>query len=950
MDKFSFLGNSEIDYIDELYQSYKKDPYSVEETWRTFFQGFDFASANFPIKQESSESLPASESMSKEFNVMNLIQAYRQRGHLFTKTNPVRTRRKYFPTLDIENFDLAESDLETPFHAGKEIGIGVAKLKDIVAHLQDTYCKSVGAEYVFVRHPQMLRWLQKKMESSKNTPQFTDEQRKHIYYHLRMAVGFENYIHKKFVGQKRFSLEGAETLIPALDAMIERGAELGVQEFIFGMAHRGRLNVLANILEKPYENIFKEFVGEEYEEDIALGDVKYHLGYGNTVKTDDGSEVKLHLAPNPSHLETVGAVVQGISRSKIDNDYEGNQDRLVPVVIHGDAAIAGQGIVYEIIQMSQLKGYKTGGTIHLVINNQVGFTTNYLDARSSTYCTDVAKVTRCPVFHVNGDDVEALIFTIKMAMEYRQEFNTDVFIDILSYRKYGHNEGDEPRFTQPILYKEIAKHKNPRDIYAAHLIEKGIYSQSDVKTINSDYNKLLDDKFELSKTFDKVIIQPFLDNYYKGIRYSVESDFESSPETGVNKKTLLSLADNFTSLPGDLKFFKKIGKLMGDRKKMVENDQLDWAMGEMLAYSSLLTEGNSVRISGQDSERGTFSHRHAALVIEDSDKKYFPLKNLSEDQAPFHVYNSSLSEYGVLGYEYGYALAHPSGLTIWEAQFGDFHNVAQAVIDQYISAAEDKWGIKNGLVMYLPHGYEGQGAEHSSARMERFLTLCAHNNMQISNPTTPANLFHMLRRQVKRDIRVPLICFSPKSLLRHPACVSSMDEMAKGKFQELIDDKNVISEEVRRVVFCTGKVYFDLLAQKEKLNAQDIALVRMEQLYPFPHQQVDKVLERYPNAILHLWVQEEPENMGAWTFMNYNFRNKEVKLVPVARQASGSPATGLSKIHMLGQSEIINKVFRKCDCDRKLKYCGLQCVEGSSHEEILQTHEYFEEKKSKLLM
>jgi 2-oxoglutarate dehydrogenase E1 component len=950
MDKFSFLGNSEIEYIDELYQSYKKDPDSVEDTWRTFFQGFDFASANFPVKQQSTNNLPASESMSKEFNVMNLIQAYRQRGHLFTKTNPVRTRRKYFPTLDIENFDLAESDLETSFHAGKEIGIGIAKLKDIVAHLQETYCKSVGAEYVFVRHPQMLRWLQKKMESSKNTPQFNDEQRKHIYYHLKMAVGFENYIHKKFVGQKRFSLEGAETLIPALDAMIERGAELGVQEFIFGMAHRGRLNVLANILEKPYENIFKEFVGEEYEEDIALGDVKYHLGFGNTVKTDDGSEVKLHLAPNPSHLETVGAVVQGISRSKIDNDYAGDQDKLVPVVIHGDAAIAGQGIVYETIQMSQLKGYKTGGTIHLVINNQVGFTTNYLDARSSTYCTDVAKVTRCPVFHANGDDVEALIFTIKMAMEYRQEFNTDVFIDILSYRKYGHNEGDEPRFTQPILYKEIAKHKNPRDIYADHLIAKGVYTQSEIKTINSDYNKLLDDKFELSKTFDKVIIQPFLGNYYKGIRYSNDSDFESSPETGVNKKTLLDLADNFTSLPQDLKFFKKIGKLMTDRRKMVENDQLDWAMGEMLAYSSLLTEGNSVRISGQDSERGTFSHRHAALVIEDTDKKYFPLKNLDENQAPFHIYNSSLSEYGVLGYEYGYALAHPSGLTIWEAQFGDFHNVAQAVIDQYISAAEDKWGIKNGLVMYLPHGYEGQGAEHSSARMERFLTLCAHNNMQITNPTTPANLFHMLRRQVKRDIRVPLICFSPKSLLRHPACVSSIDELAKGKFQEVIDDHNVISEEVRRVVFCTGKVYFDLLAQKEKLNAQDIALVRMEQLYPFPHKQVDLVLERYPNAILHLWVQEEPENMGAWQFINYNFRDKEIKMIPVARQASGSPATGLAKIHMLGQNEIINKVFRKCDCDRKLKYCGLQCVEGSSHEEILQTHEYFEEKKSKLLM
>ncbi|WP_321321292.1 2-oxoglutarate dehydrogenase E1 component [Labilibaculum sp.] len=951
MDKFSFLGNSEIEYIDQLYQSYKNDPESVEESWRRFFQGFDFATAKFPIKEQAAnENIPATNSMSKEFNVMNLIQAYRQRGHLFTKTNPVRTRRKYFPTLDIENFDLSESDLETVFHAGTEIGLGASKLKDIVSHLQETYCKSVGAEYVFVRHPQMMKWLQNKMEGTKNTPNFNDEQRKHIYYHLKLAVGFENYIHKKFVGQKRFSLEGTETLIPALDAMIERGAELGVQEFIFGMAHRGRLNVLANILEKPYANIFKEFMGEEFEEDIALGDVKYHLGYGNTVKTDDESKVKLHLAPNPSHLETVGAVVEGISRSKIDNDYAGDQDKLVPVVIHGDAAIAAQGIVYETIQMSQLTGYKTGGTIHLVINNQVGFTTNYLDARSSTYCTDVAKVTRSPVFHVNGDDVEALIFTIKLAMEYRQEFNSDVFIDILSYRKFGHNEGDEPRFTQPILYKEIAKHKNPRDIYADFLIGKGIYTKEEIATINSDYNKLLDKDFELSKTFKKVIIQPFLEDYYSNIRYSTKEDFESSPKTGVAKTTLLELAENITNLPGDLTFFKKIGKLMADRKNMVKNDELDWAMGELLAYASLLEEGNSVRVSGQDSERGTFSHRHAALVIDNSDEKYFPLKNISGKQAPFHIYNSSLSEYGVLGFEYGYALAHPSGLTIWEAQFGDFHNVAQAVIDQYISAAEDKWGIKNGLVMYLPHGYEGQGAEHSSARMERFLTLCANNNMQITNPTTPANLFHMLRRQVKRDIRVPLICFTPKSLLRHAKCVSKIEDMAIGQFQEVIDDNNIIAEEVRRVVFCSGKIYYDLLARKEELFAQDIALIRMEQLYPFPDKQVDQILNRYPNALLHLWVQEEPENMGAWQFVNYKFKNKEVKLVPVARQASGSPATGLTKIHLAGQNEIINKVFRKCNCDRKLKYCGLQCVEGSSHADILVQHEYFEEKKSKLIM
>jgi 2-oxoglutarate dehydrogenase E1 component len=951
MDKFSFLGNSEIESIEELYQAYQKDPESVEESWRSFFKGFDFASANFPIKQSSNNSIASSgEAVNKEFDVINLIQAYRQRGHLFTKTNPVRTRRKYFPTLDIENFGLSEDDLDTVFHAGNKIGIGPAKLKDIIAHLQETYCKSIGAEYLFVRHPQMLNWLQEKMESNKNTPQFTDEQRKHIYYHLKMAVGFENYIHKKFVGQKRFSLEGTETLIPALDALIERGAELGVEEFIFGMAHRGRLNVLANILEKPYANIFKEFVGEEYEEDIALGDVKYHLGYGNTVKTDDGSEVKLHLAPNPSHLETVGAVVQGISRSKIDKEYEGNENKLVPVVIHGDAAVAGQGIVYEILQMSQLKGYKTGGSIHLVINNQVGFTTNYLDARSSTYCTDVAKVTRCPVFHVNGDDVEALIFTIKMAMEYRQEFHTDVFIDILSYRKYGHNEGDEPRFTQPLLYKAIAKHKNPRDIYADFLIEKGIYNKEEVKKINSDYNQLLDDNFEQSKNIEKVAIQPFLEKDYLNIRFSNEEDFAQSPETGVKKADLLELAEKITSLPEDLHFFKKIGKLMNDRKKMIENDHFDWAMAELLAYSSILNEGKNVRISGQDSERGTFSHRHAALVIEDTDKKYFPLKNIGEQQGQFHVYNSSLSEYGVLGYEYGYALAQPECLTIWEAQFGDFHNVAQAVIDQYISAAEDKWGIKNGLVMFLPHGYEGQGAEHSSARMERFLTLCANNNMQITNPSTPANLFHMLRRQVNRDIRIPLVCFTPKSLLRHPECTSSIEDLSHGKFQEVIDDQNVIAKEVRRVVFCSGKIYYDLLAEKQKLNAQDIALVRLEQLYPFPHQQVDAVLERYPNALLHLWVQEEPENMGAWQFVNYKLKEKEINLVPVARIASGSPATGLSKIHFIGQNEIISKVFRTCDCDRKLKYCGLQCVEGSSHEEILKQHQVFQNQKSKLLL
>jgi len=950
MDKFSFIGNSEIESVNKMYQEYLKNPDSMEESWKKFFQGFEFAQANFKTKPDSAAVTggPVPESMSKEFNVINLIQAYRQRGHLFTKTNPVRTRRKYFPTLDIENFNLDEADLSTLFQAGSEIGIGAATLRDILTHLQQTYCQSVGVEYLFMREPRMVKWLQEKMETNRNTPNFTNDQKKHIYYHLKLAVGFENYIHRKFVGQKRFSLEGAEALIPALDALIEKGAELGIDEFIFGLSHRGRLNVLANILEKPYANIFKEFVGEEFEEDIALGDVKYHLGYGNTVTTDHGRKVKLNMAPNPSHLEIVGGVVQGIARSKIDNQYAGDYNKLAPIIIHGDAAIAGQGIVYEIVQMSQLKGYRTGGTIHMVVNNQVGFTTNYLDARSSTYCTDVGKVTRSPIFHVNGDDAEALIYTVKLAIEYRQEFHTDVFIDILSYRKFGHNEGDEPRFTQPLLYKAIAKHSNPRDIYAEILIKNGIYTKEEIKELNDKFNQLLDYKFEESKQIDKVYIQPFLEEKYKEIRYSGEQDFNSSPQTGIDVNILKDIAKKITTLPKDKPFFKKISKLLNDRKKMVEENRLDWAMSELLAYGSLLEEGHPVRVSGQDSERGTFSHRHAAFVVEDRAEKYFPLKHLSADQADFYIYNSPLNEYGVLGFEYGYALAEPNALTIWEAQFGDFHNVAQPIIDQYISAAEDKWGIKNGLVLLLPHGYEGQGAEHSSARLERFLTLCANNNMQIVNPTTPANLFHMFRRQVKRDIRVPLACFTPKSLLRHPKCTSTLDEMANGRFQEVIDDYNVEAENVRRVVFCSGKVYYDLLAKKEELEATDVALVRIEQLYPFPQAQIDKVLERYPNALLHLWVQEEPENMGAWQFIKYYFKGAE--LVPVARQKSGSPATGLSKIHMLGQTEIINKVFRKCDCDYKYKYCGLQCVEGSSREEILTTHEYFEMKKSKLLM
>ncbi len=934
-DDFSFLGNLDIETIESLYRQFQKDPGSVDSSWQQFFRGFEFARRDFREQI-------ASETLDKEFKVINLIDAYRKRGHLFTKTNPVRTRRKYFPTLDLENYGLDEGDLGTVFHAGKEIGLGPAPLRDILDHLKQTYTSTVGAEYMFIRNPEKLKWLSQRMESTRNVTEYSPEQKKEIFMHLKKAVGFEKFIHKKFVGQKRFSLEGAEILIPALIATVEKGSALDVREFMIGMAHRGRLNVLANVLQKPYENIFKEFEGDEYEEGISLGDVKYHLGYVNDVRTLSGRTIRLNLAPNPSHLEAVSPVIEGLSRARIDHKYGGNFKNLVPILIHGDAAIASQGVIYEIIQMSELAGYKTGGTIHFVINNQVGFTTNYLDARSSTYCTDIGKVIKAPIFHVNGDEVEALLHTVEMAMDYRQRFHTDVFIDILCYRKYGHNEGDEPRFTQPLLYKAIATHPNTRDIYAGPLVEQGIYTKKEIAQFEKDYNEILEGKLEASKHLKKVYIQRFLKEDWKGIKYASLSDFNKHVDTGVTREKLLKVAEQMNRLPGDRKFFDKIRRLVEERMKMVGEDRLDWAMGELLAYGTLLTEGFPVRISGQDSVRGTFSHRHAGFVIEDTDQQYIPLQNLDGSQASFEIYNSPLSEYGILGFEYGYALAAPNGLTIWEAQFGDFHNVAQVIFDQYISSAEEKWGLLNGLVVYLPHGFEGQGPEHSSARIERFLAMAARNNMHIVNCTTPANLFHILRKHLYANYRTPLIVFTPKSLLRHPKCVSTLEEFESDTFHEVIDDPDVDVQEVRRVVYCSGKVYYDLLARKEEFKARDIALVRIEQLHPFPIDRIRKIHKKYRNNLLSLWVQEEPENMGPWRHIQKEMAGFRPE--PVTRQASGSPSTGLTKVHLMGQEEIIQKVFRKCDCELKNIYCGLQCVVGSSRKEILKQHQYFQKK------
>ena len=901
IDQFSFLNGIDIDYVDELHQKYLVDKRLVELSWRNFFDGYEFSKFNY----QDIDTIPVN--VQKEFRVINLINAYRSRGHLFTKTNPVRERRKYQPNLDINNFGLNETDLLTVFQASDQIGLEPCTLNEIIIHLEQTYCQSIGIEYQYIRHPERVEWIRKNIEL-KNRPQFTKDQKKHILHKLNQATVFEQFLQKKFVGQKRFSIEGAESLIPALDVLIENGSNLGLSEFVVGMAHRGRLNVLANIFNKTYDKIFSEFEGKEYDDEVLFdGDVKYHLGITSEVKTDNGNNVKITLSPNPSHLEAVDPVVEGITRSKIDHELNGDEKKILPILIHGDAAIAGQGIVYEVIQMSQLDGYRTGGTLHIVINNQVGFTTNYLDARSSTYCTDVAKTTLCPVFHVNGDDIEAVVQTLDIALRYRQEYSRDVFVDLLCYRKYGHNEGDEPKFTQPKLYKLIAKHPNPREIYFKRLIDEKVVSEQEGIQMENEFDDMLQERLDDAKQIEKAKITNFLEDVWSKFRKSNIEDFKISPDTSVSKKKLLELGKKLNHLPEGKKYFRKIVKLFDDRLKMIESDQLDWAMGELLAYATLLDEGFSVRISGQDVERGTFSHRHAVVKTEDDEEEVIPLNLLSENQPRFEIYNSLLSEYAVLGFDYGYAFNTPNGLTIWEAQFGDFFNGAQIIIDQFLSAAEDKWDTPNGLVILLPHGYEGMGSEHSSARIERFLQLCAEENFQIANCTNPANYFHLLRRQMKRDFRKPLIVFTPKKLLRYHRAVSSIDNMANGRFQELIDDSKAIPSKIDTVVLCSGKFYYDLIEAYEKNSSENMAFIRLEQLYPFPDYQLKSVIKKYGKQSQYIWAQEEPENMGPWSYIlrKWNYSN----ITCYSRNESGSPASGSPKVHEIRHQEIINKVM-----------------------------------------
>ena len=913
MEKYSFLNAAHTSYFAEMYDRYLQNPDEIEPSWKAFFQGFDFGVENSnDLNGEKTIQDEIPEHLQKEFKVIQLIDSYRKRGHLFTKTNPVRERRKYSPTLALENFGLTKDDLHVVFNAGDIIGIGPSTLSKIVGVLEQIYCDSIGVEYMYIRNPERVDWMQRKLRENQNHGNFSKDKKRHILKKLNQAVTFENFLHTKYVGQKRFSLEGGEALIPALDEMVELAAENGVKEFVMGMAHRGRLNTLINIFGKSARDVFSEFEGKDYSDEMIFdGDVKYHLGWTVNRKTRSGNSINMNLAPNPSHLETVGAIVQGITRAKIENNYKGDSSKALPIIVHGDAAIAGQGLPYEIVQMARLDGYTNGGTIHIVVNNQIGFTTNYLDARSSTYCTDVAKVTLCPVFHVNSDDVEAVVHASKIALEYRTRFKRDVFIDLLGYRKYGHNEGDEPRFTQPNLYKLIAKHENPSQIYSQKLLYEKIIDEEYFTKLKTEYRDQLDYDYENAKKVEKTTINLFLESDWINYKKAKSKDLKLDIVTKVKMKDLEEVANSITTLPAEKKILRKTVKLINERKKMFSDGiAIDWGLAEMLAYGTLLFEGHNVRISGQDVQRGTFSHRHAIIKSDDSEEEIILLNNIpKKNNTIFSIYNSPLSEYAVLGFDYGYAMASPNTLTIWEAQFGDFSNGAQIIIDQYISAAEDKWKLPNGIVLFLPHGYEGQGAEHSSARMERFLQLCGDDNMILANCTSPSNFFHLLRRQIKSSYRKPLVVFTPKSLLRHPMVTSNVKDFTEGKFKRVISDNLKEINKIKTLIFCSGKFYFDILTERNKIKRYDTAIIRVEQIFPLPAEDLNREIKKYKNAKDLVWAQEEPKNMGAWSYLLLHY-DKAKHFRVASRPFSDSPASGSTARFNKRHKKVLIEIFK----------------------------------------
>jgi 2-oxoglutarate dehydrogenase E1 component len=907
--------------VDDIRQRYDVDPSSVHASWGEYF-GVDAPESEdeppIPVARGPESALPQFEGdeqvAARHARVLRLIHSFRARGHRIADTDPLGTRTPYFPELDPAHYGFGHDDLESRCMAGDLPGGPVQTLGEILERLRATYCGKVGVEFTHIQDPGHKAYLQRRLEDARNTSPFDAEDRLRILQKLAAAELFERFLHTKFLGQKRFSLEGAESLIPLLDTTVEDAPDYGIREVVIGMAHRGRLNVLSNILGKSLASMFSEFEDSPLiDSPFGSGDVKYHKGYSNDRDTHRGHRVHLSLTANPSHLEAVDPVVEGRTRAKQMKvgDFDGAS--ILPVLVHGDAAFAGQGIVAETLNLSKLAGYSTGGTIHVVVNNQIGFTTPPSEARSTLYCTDVAKMIQVPIFHVNGDEPEAVVHCMRLAMAYRQRFQEDVVIDLVCYRRHGHNEGDEPSFTQPLLYERIRKRDSVRLLYTRHLLENGMLQPEDVERIEADLSGQLARALESIETRPPGPDEPYEPRGpWSGFSRTRPDEV---PETGVAMDDLSALAEALGRVPADFEVHPKLRTLLEKRRKVVSEDApIDWGMGEALAFGSLLSEGFAVRLSGQDSTRGTFSHRHAAFVHQRTGEEYAPLANLSERQGRFEVYDSLLSEAAVLGFEYGYSLADPQTLTIWEAQFGDFANGAQVIIDQFISCAHDKWQRMSGLVMLLPHGYEGQGPEHSSARIERYLQLCAEDNMQVVNCTTPAQYFHVLRRQMHRAYRTPLVIFTPKSLLRLPRAASRPIELATGRFLPVVPDlvAEASPDAVRRVVFSSGKVYYDLLEERLRLHGDanlPVALVRVEQLHPWPEQAIGSVLERFAKAVDVVWCQEEPANMGAWTFVRERIQGALLpsqRLHYAGRRESASPATGSGRIHRAEQETLVD--------------------------------------------
>ncbi len=919
MDQFSYLANADVSAIESLYNQYLDNPSSVDSSWQNFFKGFEFSD-----KWKSNGSLNGSakgsnDHIKKEIEVVHLIRGIRARGHMAANIDPLYPVRKKDPSLNLADFNLSDKDLDTVFEAGIEVFGRPATLREINDALRKVYIGNIGFEYQYIRDRKIKGWFRRKLEREYLNWKPSSDEKKRILSKLNEAATFENFLHTKFLGKKRFSLEGGESTIPALDAAIQKGAELGVEEVVIGMAHRGRLNVLTNILQKPHDQIFNEFEENVELEAFSDGDVKYHMGYSSQILTEAGQRVSLKLMANPSHLEAVDPVVLGYARARADahyesegrkiNDFDDIYDKILPVIIHGDASLAGQGLVYEITQMSNLPGYYVGGSLHFIINNQVGFTTDNDDARSSLYCSDIAKILDTPIFHVNGDDPEAVVYAMQLAIEFRQEFNRDVFVDMICYRKHGHNEADEPRFTQPTMYQIIDQQKNPRDIYLEKLKQSGDADESLASQLKMSFDTNLQELLQKVKKRQLPYEMPKLELAWKQLRRSNVEDFEKSPVTGISVSDLKLIGQALSNVPEGFQPIKQIEKVLAERGEIFAGlKPFNWAAGELLAFGSILNDGKWIRMSGQDVQRGTFSHRHAVLHDINNNQKYNNLEYIKEGQGEFEIYNSLLSEYGVMGFEYGYAMANPDALVIWEAQFGDFANGAQIMIDQFIAATESKWNTMNGLVLLLPHGYEGQGPEHSNARPERFLQLSAEYNMYVCACTTPANLFHMLRRQLALPFRKPCIHMSPKSMLRHPLAVSPMEDfIGETCFQEIIGDQYADPKKVKRVLLCSGKVYYDLYKKQQEEQRKDVAIIRVEQLHPFPKNQVDQILAQYGTAE-KFWVQEEPKNMGAWTYILRELDGMGMSAV-ISRKTSASPATGYSKKHIEEQDKIVSKAF-----------------------------------------